>query len=126
MTGRSPWTITCARKGFLSCLSHCILCVCVSPQFSLLKLTHSPNILVIPRLCLVPQMTSLNSCLCLYPAKKTSDMEKALKGKTDDREGGHLNGSAVDIRTNGSCRGNCIRHCGRTCFTDVQRRHGYV
>lgn len=67
----SLWTVTCARKGLLSCLRHCILCVYVSPQFSLLKLAHSPDILVILRLCLLPRMTSLKptACVCIQLSK---------------------------------------------------------
>lgn len=87
MTERSPWTVTCARKGFLSCLSHCILCVCVSPQFSLLKLAHCPDILVILRLCLVPQMTSLKpaACVCIQRRKPAIWKKCWRERQTTDR-----------------------------------------
>ena len=112
----------CARKNFC-CVGAIIFWVYLSPQFSLLQLTPSPGILVIPSLCSVTQITSLKPTTVPISSSENQRCGESTQGKTDRRK--HLHGSAIDIWADGCCCSNCIRYHGCTCFTDVHVQHGY-
>lgn len=87
MTKHSLWIVLCTRKGLLSCFSHYVPGIFVT-SVSMLQLTHTLDILVMPSLLSDTDDFSEANHLCLYPGKKTRDVVKVPKERNRKLTGG--------------------------------------